>query len=289
MALIKNIKEIPAFIDIFNISSLDINKERFIEDMLPFFEDLEWDMYEYKRRQVNFLKSCYSSDIKILKFLDKFIIKYYSGNFNAEPYFDLIEKLSNDHYSELKDIVPRRKRRIAFFNVTRKNDSIKIVRSKHIPFRQTNSDFYPEFRDFAPLTEEFSSHPIIIKLITHFANTIFKMKPSANTIQLNCHLVKAISTTEYDGSNSPEGIHQDGMDYILSALIVERENISGGESIIYYPDSKTEIYKKTLQVGEGIFQADSNTDLWHYVTDFSPIDSNKPGVRSTIGFDFKIV
>ena len=34
-------------------------------------------------------------------------------------------------------------------------------------------------------------------------------------------------------TNSPEGIHQDGMDFIVPALIIDRVNIQGGQSLVY--------------------------------------------------------
>lgn len=90
-------------------------------------------------------------------------------------------------------------------------------------------------------------------------------------------------------SNSPEGIHQDGMDYIVSALVVERNNVSGGKSIIYGADAITPLLNITLQSGQGIFQPDKGTELWHEVTPISLINPNEPGYRSTIGFDVLIL
>ncbi|WP_419654029.1 2OG-Fe dioxygenase family protein [Campylobacter lanienae] len=38
--------------------------------------------------------------------------------------------------------------------------------------------------------------------------------------------------------NSPEGIRQDGMDFIMSAFVIDRQNINGAKSIIYANDKK---------------------------------------------------
>ncbi|MDY3245082.1 2OG-Fe dioxygenase family protein [Campylobacter sp.] len=42
-------------------------------------------------------------------------------------------------------------------------------------------------------------------------------------------------------TNSPEGIHQDGMDFIMSAFVIDRKNINGAKSIIYENDKNKNI------------------------------------------------
>lgn len=90
-------------------------------------------------------------------------------------------------------------------------------------------------------------------------------------------------------TNSPEGIHQDGMDFIVSAFVVERKNIKGAKSIIYNGDKKNKIFECVLKDGQGILQADLNTTLWHEVTEISQINLNEIAYRSSIGFDIEIL
>lgn len=91
------------------------------------------------------------------------------------------------------------------------------------------------------------------------------------------------------GDNSPEGIHQDGAGYIVSALVVERKGITGGMSYIFGPDKKTKYFAKTLQQGEGLFQADKGSTLWHTVTKIKPDKNHSSGFRNIIGFDINIL
>jgi len=99
-----------------------------------------------------------------------------------------------------------------------------------------------------------------------------------------------VTSFNQPADNAPEGIHQDGADYIVSALVIERRNVQGGTSIIYGPDKQTIYLTVTLQPGQGIFQADQGSDLWHDVT---PIvlelnSSGGEGVRNILGFDILI-
>lgn len=105
------------------------------------------------------------------------------------------------------------------------------------------------------------------------------------------HHVRIVTKLNRPISNSPEGIHQDGFPFIVSAFVVEREKVSGGISTIFGPDKKTEIFTTTLLPGVGLLQADQGSDLWHRVSpiyvDTEKFRDVKSGYRSSIGFDIK--
>ena len=90
---------------------------------------------------------------------------------------------------------------------------------------------------------------------------------------------------EIKAHNSPEGIHKDGANYIISAFVINKKNIIGGKSIIYN-ENKNKIYETIINNNEFIFQEDKN--LWHYVTPIETYDSNYNGIRDIIGLDIKI-
>jgi len=109
--------------------------------------------------------------------------------------------------------------------------------------------------------------------------------------------MRTLSYEKVLGENSPEGVHEDGAPYIISALVINRENALGGTSQIYekLEDGTQElIFEKVLNPGEFIFQADTGeektfgNDLWHYVTGISPTSVAEIGVRDIIGFDIEI-
>jgi len=110
--------------------------------------------------------------------------------------------------------------------------------------------------------------------------------------------MRTLSHEKIKGENAPEGVHEDGAQYIMSALVVNRQNITGAESQVYEKTSSglnELIYAKTLQPGEFIFQADTGeehtfgNDLWHYVTPIEPQDTAELGIRDIIGFDIDIL
>jgi hypothetical protein len=84
-------------------------------------------------------------------------------------------------------------------------------------------------------------------------------------------------------------LHQDGYDYIVSALVIERKNIIGGISQVFADDKKTKLLSTKLNPGQGILQPDQGTSFWHNVTPFSVIPQTEVGYRSSIGFDIGVL
>ncbi len=88
------------------------------------------------------------------------------------------------------------------------------------------------------------------------------------------------------GEPAPEGVHQDGSAFIVSALVVERRNISGGASRIFYNSNGAPAFGPyELQPGEGLFQADRDRGLWHGVDPISSVHLDQEAFRSIIGLD----
>ncbi|MDO8599187.1 MAG: 2OG-Fe dioxygenase family protein, partial [bacterium] len=92
---------------------------------------------------------------------------------------------------------------------------------------------------------------------------------------------------------APEGVHRDGADYIVSALVMERDDVEGGTSTVLSPDKAKTLLTVTLAPGQGIFQADAlrslpeSQQLWHNVTPVTLRDSDddQRGSRNIFGFD----
>ena len=72
--------------------------------------------------------------------------------------------------------------------------------------------------------------------------------------------------------------------------MVERSNIAGGVSVVTSDDPQRVLLEHTLQPGEGLFQADVNSSLWHDVTPARLLDtkSSEVGVRNIFGFDIVV-
>lgn len=72
---------------------------------------------------------------------------------------------------------------------------------------------------------------------------------------------------------------------------IERDGVVGGESVVYGPDKRTEYLRHTLHEGQGIFQADAGSPLWHWATPVHVSDAAeaRTGVRNIVGFDVHVL
>ena len=69
-------------------------------------------------------------------------------------------------------------------------------------------------------------------------------------IKITCQQVGIVTDPDQIVSNAPEGIHQDGCDYIVSASVIEIKLIIGGQSVVFGPDKSMEYLHHTLQDGQ---------------------------------------
>lgn len=181
--------------------------------------------------------------------------------------------------------IPTRCRRYANFDVHLKpNDLLTIQQNQSYLFQQEVKDFRKKTRVFQPMETTFLNY-YFADLITNLTELVCVREPLMKRCNISVHQVRLISYPECNSDNAPEGMHQDGVDYIVSALVLNKHNIQDDESIIYDQD-KQEIFRKSLAEGEFIFQEDRN--LWH---DITPIKAKEGylGYRDILGFDFKLL
>lgn len=97
--------------------------------------------------------------------------------------------------------------------------------------------------------------------------------------RLQCFQNRILTTNSEAGQPAPEGRHRDGVDYVLT-LLVDRHNVSGGESSVYTPDGTTLAARELVTPGEYIL-LDDNVVL-HDVTPVRPVSSEDPGWRDVL-------
>lgn len=281
--------EIQHPIRIFTLDGLGINKDKFLADLAPTFVSLPWDTYDVKRKQVEFLRERnYHEQIR----LERFLVDYYADRSNLDDVQDLLARLSLEERRVFERIKPRRKRSIARFIIRRLADTWGVERVPALVFSQNlPSDdvrtLQRRFKEASLMVTEYTEFFVLLQRISELVASIRPVKK----LEVTLHQVSTFADVLLEGDNSPEGIHQDGADYIVSALVMERDGIVGGESVVYGPDKRTEYVRRELQPGEGLFQADKNSPLWHDVTLIhdDPATPAPDGKRSIFGFDIDVL
>ncbi len=281
--------EIQYPIRLFDLSSFGIKGQQFISDILPSFYQLEYDLYTVKHEQQQLL---------LHRFSDKkdqitaFFNDYWTEKVDLESVKAMLSELTSEEYYDLQSIRPYRRRSMAQFELLLlvQKQQWLISRRSLSTFTQKTGDYRTQPRKFPEMSDLVTNHGAFRKLLIYLARLVKNIRPETQNLQIICHQVGLVALPKSCADNAPEGIHQDGADYIVSALVIERRNIQGGTSIIYGCDKRTVYFTTTLQPGQGIFQADHGSDLWHDVTPivFDPNSSGSEGVRNILGFDIQV-
>ncbi|OHA03334.1 MAG: hypothetical protein A3I44_01720 [Candidatus Sungbacteria bacterium RIFCSPLOWO2_02_FULL_51_17] len=283
-------------IRVFSLAGCGLDEAKFLNELEPTFSLLSWDPYDVKREQVAFLAERFFHEKSRL---DMFLADHYAGVTTLEAVGDLIVQLSHDERWAFERIRPRRKRSISRFVLERGrslNDwAVKPLRVGRTFTQKAGSARENDERVLQRVFDETSpavtARDDFRDLLKCLAEMVREVRPPVRGIEMTMHQVSIFADATDEGDNSPEGIHQDGADYIVSALVIERDGVLGGESIVYGPDKKTEYLRITLVPGTGLFQADKGSPLWHDVTPIKDDPATPPlyGKRSILGFDMKVV
>ncbi|TMP34748.1 2OG-Fe dioxygenase family protein [Pseudoalteromonas rubra] len=290
------IRELKVPIEVINTADFGVDINTLSATLRNAYEhDYEWDNYLFRQKKIELIKQNLAPE-ELAKYDENFWGQYYSGIMPDSDLRAVLEKCPPSLYAELDKLKPTRKRLIAEFNITHDGNDFVIKRVPAREFGQEDALTSTNLQDYRLVKRKFKELPdkldteYLHKTIKYLANQLYtKLNGQQCNFNIIVHYTLVYCYPEESATNSPEGIHQDGMDYIVSAMVVERNNVEGGKSIIYGSDAKTEVLNTTLQPGMGILQPDRNSDLWHTVTSIRTKNNNETGYRSTIGFDIQYI
>ena len=100
-------------------------------------------------------------------------------------------------------------------------------------------------REFEELDDELVSLEMFNALLLVFRD-FCALRPGA---EIGVHQIRTTCSPENIGNPAPEGIHQDGTNFIC-IYSVDRNNIQGGETRLYTSRAEDPVFNKTLYPGE---------------------------------------
>jgi len=280
---------------LFNLEGLEIDLQAMKAALAETYERLPWDNYLVKRDQVNFLAQHFPELQEFL--LSDFLPRYFADQTQLNELQGQFDRLSEAQRARFDGIRPYRRRGISQFMLHKSaHDCFEwsIEDLPHTAYMQTSEvkhDYRSLQRTFPPSPPQVTENRQFREVLVHLAvmSDIARMG-KAKRIKIICQQVGIVTDPHQVVSNAPEGIHQDGCDYIVSALVVEIRGIAKGASVVFGPDKQTEYLRHTLVDGEAIFQADTGSPLWHVVEPIEAIGGagSTAGVRNIIGYDIYI-
>lgn len=149
------------------------------------------------------------------------------------------------------------------------NDN-QIINMPHVPYHQSKDVNYLNGdvdRYYDPILDDIKHGYIMNKINTMFAQIISSVDNSADKFLIQIFQNRIIACSNEIGKPTPEGIHQDGVDYVLT-LLVNKVNVNGGVSSVHDIEDKSVIINKNLnKSGDFIFLKDDS--VLHSVTPIS--------------------
>jgi hypothetical protein len=274
----------------FDLDTFGIDAARFRRELVPTFDRLSWDHYDVRLAQVNHLVRAHPEAEARLR---AFLPGYYAGRSDLAQVRDLIRRLPAEARSAFEAIRPHRQRSVsAFAAAYNRTGAPRLERERVGAFAQDLGPADPRSmaRVFDETPVEVTAHPGFRHLLACVVELVGEVAAPRRARRVVFHQVRTVARPGAPGAVVPEGIHQDGADYVVSALVLEREGVVGGESTVYGPDRRTPYLRTVLQPGQGLFHADGGSPLWHGVSPIAvdPRAGAAEGRRSIFGFDIHL-
>ncbi|MFE7191395.1 2OG-Fe dioxygenase family protein [Kitasatospora sp. NPDC057541] len=152
----------------------------------------------------------------------------------------------------------------------------------HVPYSQTKEINYLNGgieRHFDPFERHVAESPVLNTIFQWCADILARTTGTAHwKVQSFQNRILARSTEA--GQPTPEGIHRDGVDFVLT-LLVGRESIDGGTSALY--DARTrECRAEVLLTEPGEFLFADDEKMVHGVTPLTPARPGGQGHRDVL-------
>jgi hypothetical protein len=177
-----------------------------------------------------------------------------------------------------------RRRRHATFSAPA---SGTIVRKPHAPHYQS-LDYNPIHggieRWFEPVEDPIASGASCTTILEFCRSTFSRLAPGVENWHVEVHQFRIEAGPAEVGRPTPEGLHRDGVDYVL-VLLINRQNIARGVTTIHASQGEM-LGQFTLTHPFDSALVDDNR-VAHGVTPVEALDPNQPAYRDVLVVTFR--
>lgn len=128
-----------------------------------------------------------------------------------------------------------RRRRHAVYAIDETNHTERLVDQPHYQPRQYNRLQGGIERWFEPVRTDIGSGPILSRILKFGADVFGKLVRTSRPWRVEVHQFRIEARADQPGQPTPEGMHRDGVDFVLVVLIA-RHNVASGTTSIHTPD-----------------------------------------------------
>jgi hypothetical protein len=176
-----------------------------------------------------------------------------------------------------------RRRRHAVFRV----DAVSIARAPHQPHyqaREYNALYGGIERWFAPVRDDIAAGASLATILAWCRDAAQALIPEARDWHVEVHQFRIEARPGEPGQPTPEGMHRDGVDFVL-VLMIRRVNIASGTTTILDADGRA-LGSFTLTDPFDAALVDDRR-VYHGVTAVEPLDASAPAYRDVLVVTFR--
>jgi hypothetical protein len=172
-----------------------------------------------------------------------------------------------------------RRRRHATFAAERSGPTARQPHAPHFQGREYNPLNGGVERWFEPMAEEIGAGPTLSAVLELGRALANARVPDAAGWHIEVHQFRIEAGPGAPGQPTPEGLHRDGVDFVL-VLMVDRQNIASGVTTIH-DLHRRELGSFTLAAPFDAALVD-DARVFHGVTAVQPLDPAKPAHRDVL-------
>ncbi len=142
-------------------------------------------------------------------------------------------------------------------------------------------------RWFTPVEDQVATHPVLLAILSACHSVFEDMTPPGarpDTWHVELHQFRIEPSDGMDGQPTPEGLHRDGVDWVL-VLLVARENIGSGVTSIHDAQRRLLGSFTLREPLDAAFVDDGR--VYHGVTAIRPLDPALPAHRDVLVVTFR--
>jgi hypothetical protein len=177
-----------------------------------------------------------------------------------------------------------RRRRHAIYSVRRDGDICREAHQPHYQSRAYNPLNGGVERWFEPVAESIGSGASMHAILTFCRYLFTALAPAIAAWRIEVHQFRIEARAGESGLPTPEGVHRDGVDYVL-VLLIRRHNIASGTTTVHAPD-RHELGSFTLTGPCDAALLDDHR-VFHGVTPVEPLDAAAPAWRDVLVVTFR--
>jgi hypothetical protein len=199
-----------------------------------------------------------------------------------QAFLESWNRLEQDRY--MADGGKYRKRRHAVYAIQSPGEAARLM--PHQPHYQT-VDYNPlnggVARYFAPSLDDLH-HSLTLAALLEFGNRVFSQISGNHQWHIELHQFRIEARDGGEGKPTPEGVHRDGVDFVI-VVMIKRVNIDSGATTIFDNDHRLLGEFMLLDTFDTVLVNDRR--VYHGVTPITQLDPAQEAFRDVLVITFK--